>query len=378
MGCTRYGGLAARANIASRAATAISTQTVGYVGVEATAAHTPPGFTAISAPKIDRPRVDGEAVQVMTNAMAKASWLVRAHAVCALLIAAWRWLIRWCPSRPARAPYPARRIEAARVGCRARRKPAWVPRQLVLLQAHLPNSGCRLIALTFNRVFAHREVTVSKSYEHRVLRQNAHAVAEARRAIRSAQPRPAAINQCWGLDMTGRADEQGSVHTVLGIVDHGSRLAVRLARLPRKCSWTLLGHLCQAIAQFGRPKLIRTDNESCFTGRVFTRGLRWLGIRHQRSDIHCPWQNGRIERLFGTLKGVLKRLSLGNGEAFDALLSDFSTWYNEVRPHQNLGGMTPTEAWQHIDPFHAPMPPKDVHFVDGWGGLMAGFRRRRR
>ncbi|MDZ4282432.1 MAG: integrase core domain-containing protein [Hydrogenophaga sp.] len=89
---------------------------------------------------------------------------------------------------------------------------------------------------------------------------------------------------------------------------------------------------------------MRTDNEPCFTGRVFTRGLRWLGIRHQRSDIHCPWQNGRIERLFGTLKGVLKQLSLSDGRTFDALLRDFSTWYNELRPRQSLGGMTPAEA----------------------------------
>ncbi|MDZ4282435.1 MAG: integrase core domain-containing protein [Hydrogenophaga sp.] len=310
--------------------------------------------------------------------MAKARWLVRAQFVCALLMAAGQRLIRWCWSHPARVLHPARRIEHARVGRRAKRKPAWVLRQLVLLQAHLPHAGCRLIALTFNRVFAHREVTVSKSYVHRVLRQNAHAVAEARKAIRQATPRPVALNHCWGLDMTGRCDERGQLHTVLGIVDHGSRLAVRIARLPRKCSWTLLGHLCLAIAQFGKPRCIRTDNEACFTGRVFTRGLRILGIGHQRSDLHCPWQNGRIERLFGTLKGVLKQLSLGNGFALDALLRDFSTWYNELRPHQSLGGMTPSDAWNGVDPFHAPQPPKEVRFVEGWAGLMAGFRIRRR
>ena len=283
---------------------------------------------------------------------------------------------RW--ARPARAPQCARRIEPARAGCRARRKPAWVLRQLVLLQAHLPNAGCRLIALTFNRVFAHREVSVSKSYVHRVLRLNAHMVAEARKAIRQATPRPVALNHCWGLDMTGRADAQGQIHTVLGIVDHGSPLAVRLARLPNKYSWTLLGHLCLTIAQFGRPRFIRTDNEACFTGRVFTRGLRILGIGHQRSDLHCPWQNGRIERLFGTLKGLLRQLSLADAPTFDAFLHDFSTWYNELRPHQNLGGTTPAEAWQHIDPFHAPAPPKDVRFVEGWDGFMGGFRIRQR
>lgn len=313
----------------------------------------------------------------MTEGANLGEW-VSALACSAWIVAAWWRLVlrRWI--HPVRAPHDAHRIEPARIGRPARHKPAWVLRQLVLLQAHLPQAGCRLIALTFNRVFAHREVTVSKSYVHRVLRQHVLAVAEARKAIRRASPKPAAINHCWGLDMTGRADVHGEVHTVLGIVDHGSRLAVRLARLPNKCGWTLLGHLCLAIAQWGRPRFVRTDNEACFTGRVFTRGLQWLGIAHQRSDVHCPWQNGRIERLFGTLKGVLKRLSLGDGSGIDALLIDFSHWYNELRPHQNLGGCTPAEAWQHIDPFHAPQPPREVRFVEGWGGLMGGFRIRRR
>lgn len=131
-------------------------------------------------------------------------------------------------------------------------------------------------------------MSVSKSFVYRVLKQHANAIAQARKAIRQATPRPAAVNRCWGVDMTGRADARGDVHTILGMVDHGSRVAVRLARIPRKCAWTLLGHLCLTIAQFGKPAAIRTDNESCFTGRVFSSGLRWLGIRHQRSDVHCP------------------------------------------------------------------------------------------
>jgi transposase InsO family protein len=32
-----------------------------------------------------------------------------------------------------------------------------------------------------------------------------------------------------------------------------------------------------------------------------------LGIRMQRTDVHCPWQNGRIEQLFGTLKAALAK-----------------------------------------------------------------------
>jgi putative transposase len=247
---------------------------------------------------------------------------------------------------------------------------------LVLLKAHLPNAGCRTVALTFNRVFAHREISVSKSFVHQALRTHAHAVWLARKAIRAAKPCAVAINHCWGIDLTGRADEGGTVHEILGILDHGSRRALHLARLPRKCGWALLGHLCLAIAISGRPRFVRTDNERCFTGRVFSGGLKLLGIRHQRIDLHCPWQNGRVERFFGTLKAALRKCSF-NRAALDAFLVDFTRWYNELRPHLNLGGMTPLEAWEGIDPFHTPGKLKAVQFVEGWDGLLAGLRIRR-
>lgn len=54
-----------------------------------------------------------------------------------------------------------RRIEPVVIHIKSNRKPEWTVRQLVLLKAHLPNAGCRTLAVTFNRVFAHRDVTVS-------------------------------------------------------------------------------------------------------------------------------------------------------------------------------------------------------------------------
>jgi putative transposase len=132
-----------------------------------------------------------------------------------------------------------------------------------------------------------------------------------------------------------------------------------------------------AIAQFGRPRFIRTDNERCFAGRVFSVGLRLLGIGPQRIDLHCPWQNGRVERFFGTLKQKLRQCAIADGLLLDQFLACFGRWYNELRPHQNLGGAPPLEAWQGVDPFHAPGQPKAVDFMESWDGLLAGFRIRR-
>ena len=209
-------------------------------------------------------------------------WLA---ALCTLLVWTLGTFRAWLAGARSRRPRSVR-LAGVHVGVAMRhgKKPEWVTRQLVLLKAHLPEASCRTLALTFNRVFAHREVSVSKSCVHATLREHAHAVWLARKTIRQAKPRPAAINHCWGIDLTGRVDDAGKLHTVLGILDHGSRRVLSLRALPRKCGWTLLGHLCLAVAQFGRPRFVRTDNERCFTGRVFASGLRLLGIGHQHID----------------------------------------------------------------------------------------------
>ncbi len=60
--------------------------------------------------------------------------------------------------------------------------------------------------------------------------------------------------------------------------------------------------LTESIRRFGKPHAVRTDNEPVFTSRVFRLALLLLGIRHQRTDLHSPCQNGQVERFFGTLQ----------------------------------------------------------------------------
>lgn len=107
------------------------------------------------------------------------------------------------------------------------------------------------------------------------------------------------------MDLTGKTDAAGNLHMIFGLIDHGSRVLLRLAALPNKSSWILLGNLFLAIGKYGKPCMVRTDNEACFTSRLFRTVLWLVGIRQQCSDPGCPWQNGRIERLFGTLKQKL-------------------------------------------------------------------------
>jgi putative transposase len=171
------------------------------------------------------------------------------------------------------------------------------------------------------------------------------------------------------MDGTGKTDEEGQLHFLLGIVDHGTRRCVTLQALKDKASITVLRALCDAIERCGKPRAIRTDNEAVFNSRLFRFALALLGIRKQTTELHCPWQNGRIERFFGTLKGKLDRWAVADGERLNASLAAFHLWYNHVRTHQHLQWSTPMEAWHKID---LRRPPQRRLWFDAWDGLLQG------
>jgi len=134
-------------------------------------------------------------------------------------------------------------------------------------------------------------VSVSKSFVAYTLWSRQHAVVLKRHELRARVPASMPVNAVWGVGMTGKVDGIGRLHAMLGIVDHGSRRLLALRALPSKSAWTLLGHLCLAIAEFGRPRSVRADNESVFVGLVFSGGLQMRGIRHQRTTPGCPWHH---------------------------------------------------------------------------------------
>ena len=179
-------------------------------------------------------------------------------------------------------------------------------------------------------------------------------------------------NVRWGLDCTGKADLSGQVHCILGIIDHGSRFAPTLVRLGAQDAETMLAHVRDAVARHGRPKFLRSDNAPVFHGATFEAGLAELGIKHEFTKPGRPWQNGRIERLFLTLKQHLDRVVPRDGAALDTMLAEFSTWYNEIRPHQHLHGYTPLEVWRGIDPYATA--PGSVQMFQAWNGMLKGIR----
>lgn len=251
-------------------------------------------------------------------------------------------------------------------------KPPWVKQEVIRLKALMPTMGCRKIAATFNRLHqTSRNMCVSKSYVANIIRDHQYDIQVVARKIKHQRPNLVPKNLIWGVDLTGKVDTQKTTHTLLGIVEHHSRACLSLQTIVDKSSITLLRHLLNCIEQYGKPKIIRTDNEQIFTSRLFSTILWLLRIKHQTTDLHCPWQNGRVERFFLTLKEKLNHWQVDNGDQLNIALSDFRFWYNHVRPHQYLDDKTPAKVWCGKDVFQ--LPHNEAYWFETWEGLLTGY-----
>lgn len=196
-------------------------------------------------------------------------------------------------------------------------------------------------------------MTVSKTYVAELCRRHQYLIYETRRKLKHRVPHRIPRNRVWGCDLLVKTDGNGQLHVALAILDHASRACLRLQRLADKSSWRLLRELVQAVKQYGRPQFLRTDNEAVLVSRWFRLGLWLLGIRQQRIEPGCPWQNGRVERFIGTVTRELATEPIADSNHFAQTLWEIRIWYNHVRPHDHLQGRTPAEVWAGIDVFAA-------------------------
>jgi transposase InsO family protein len=218
---------------------------------------------------------------------------------------------------------------------------------------------------------------VGKSFVSDTIRNHQYALLNITRELRDQRPAPVGVNRVWGVDLTFVRDLHETPRPVLGVVDHGSRVCTRLAAVVNKRTWTLIGHLCLAIGQHGKPSAIRTDNELVFNSAVFTTFLRLVGIHHQRIPICAPWCNGRIESFFGRIKPYIRQIHIHSPAGLQNALDDIRHFFNHVRTHQNLSGLTPAEVWHGLTPIDiAQRPPKSAQLVRMLDGLLVGYHIR--
>ena len=106
-----------------------------------------------------------------------------------------------------------------------------------------------------------------------------------------------------------------------------------------------------AFREYGLPLAIRTDNGSPFASRGIAGLSRlsvwWikLGIVPERIEPGKPQQNGRHERMHGTLKAETANPPARTLRAQQRAFDRFGKEFNHVRPHEALEMATPASVY---------------------------------
>lgn len=171
-----------------------------------------------------------------------------------------------------------------------------------------------------------------------------------------------APNDCWQLDGFDHPLADGTVVTVLHVLDDHSRRILASRAAPGERSVDVQAVLATAIARVGVPQRFLSDNGSALNptrrGRrgIVESWLRGQGVQPITSTPGHPQTQGKSERHHQTAqKWLAARPAPGSLAELQILLDQFEDAYNQ-RPHQSLGMLTPLQAWA-----ATPVTPPPAH-----------------
>jgi transposase InsO family protein len=262
------------------------------------------------------------------------------------------------------------------------RRPDHSPRQLdagveteiVALRKHLlevgHDGGAHTIAFHLERRLGR---SPSPSTIWRVLTRRGFIVPEPHKRPRSSYTRFQADqpNERWQLDITHWSLADGSDVEILNVIDDHSRLAVGSDAQAVFRAADVLTCFQKAVATWGVPAGMLSDNGAVFTGIPRGGGrvaleleLIALGVAFRHSRPYHPQTCGKVERFHQTLKNWLAtRPPAAATRGLQAQLDRFRGYYNDERPHRALGRRTPTEAYgARPKATPGPAPLLDPHF----------------
>jgi transposase InsO family protein len=243
--------------------------------------------------------------------------------------------------RPASCPHqmPAA-VEAALLELR-RSRPYWGPRRLVFELAKrkvspVPSESAAYRALV-------RAAMIDSSLRDR-------------RSRKWKRWERGAPMELWQMDVVGGfpLTDGTSAKALTGIDDH-SRMCVCARLMARERTRAVCDGLRGALAAYGVPDQILTDNGKVFTGRfshppvevLFDAICREHGIEHLLTQPRSPTTTGKIERFHRSMRAefLSSRTAFASLKAAQQALDEWVDYYNTARPHQALDMAMPTERF---------------------------------
>ena len=200
--------------------------------------------------------------------------------------------------------------------------------------ALLQRAGTKVNAKRVQRVRRAEGLQVSK--RQRKLRRVGVSTAQRQKAER---PR-----HVWSWDFVHEQTANGGSFRILTLIDEHTRqcLAMHAERSIRAVD--VITVLEMAIARYGAPEHLRSDNGPEFIAYAIQDWLKAAGIKTLYIEPGSPWENGHIESFHDKLRDeCLNRELFRSIVEARVILESWRVEYNERRPHSALGYRTPSE-----------------------------------
>ena len=189
-------------------------------------------------------------------------------------------------------------------------------------------------------------------------------MAKARRAVFVSAP--TRRNRVWQMDFSEFETAGAGKWEMSGVVDYVAKVCltcpVNATETAKDAINALKGAIAEAEALIGttleqdcvnpetgeiEPLVIVSDNGPAYKSDAFAAFFRarpWLA--HVRTRYRSPQTNGVIERFYGSIKYEhLFRQEIQSGVALQAECEKYRRIYNEIRPHEHLGQITPLSVY---------------------------------
>jgi transposase InsO family protein len=158
--------------------------------------------------------------------------------------------------------------------------------------------------------------------------------------------RPAHIRRTYHLDFT-TFDFLFVRFYVAAVIDGFSRRLIALKVFPdAPTTAAILRLLRRTFREYGACRFLVTDHGCQFRKRFKEAIENTFGVTFAKERVRAATMNGKVERIFRTLKAWQKlKLLFTSERSIQKKLDIFRRHYNGVRPMWTLGMRTPDETW---------------------------------
>jgi transposase InsO family protein len=168
--------------------------------------------------------------------------------------------------------------------------------------------------------------------------------------------KPEKPNDVWAIDFKGWWKSDGEVCEPFTVRDLSSRKLLDVRLMRSKDSVAVRAVMTELFKKYGLPKVIRSDNGIPFSSpngllSITCLSAWWitLGILPDRTDKGCPGQNGSLERMHADIAREIQGKICGGIAANQAALDIWRQEYNDLRPNEAIGMLTPSEVYTPSD-----------------------------